>query len=366
MNSAAPTENSSLFRKVIVATVFMLTNILAWDIFNNPGDLASQEVLFGETTAVLTEWLSVLQLDDGGMKSGVGYVTKDGLWDETPPERYKDADIKILGFSDKNYLPIAKIWYTRMMLLGYTEHYVVAHDEQTYDSLNAEGYRVIPCIIKNPDYSHPIKGIWQQIMSARLHLTMDMLKNGTHLLITDIDNVFSRHVPLWGFLEEGYDVYHAFEMRYPMHIYRDYGFVICSGHQFLRSSPEAIAFMEVVMRHCRHAKCDDQVTYNNVFFTELNIRWDGMDNPDREGAIRVNTTHPENSNLLVESVTGRSPVTNHTVKIWDRDFAWRLAGAIPEFCPSMNNWLGMPTKLDDSLTGPGNKLYKKIVAFNVW
>mmetsp|Transcript_14893 Transcript_14893/g.27092 ORF Transcript_14893/g.27092 Transcript_14893/m.27092 type:complete len:259 (-) Transcript_14893:345-1121(-) len=236
----------------------------------------------------------------------------------------------------------------------------------SYNALSSDDFRVIPCFIKNPDYAHPVKGLWQQIMSARLHLTMDLLRNGTHLLITDVDNIFSRHVPLYGFLEEGYDVYHAYEMRYPTFIYDQFGFVICSGHQFLRSSPEAIRFMDVVMKSCSGKKCDDQVTYNKVFFRELNIKWDNIDNPNHAGALRVNTTHPENNNLLVESVTGRSLLTNHTVKIWDRDFAWRLAGAIPEYCPSMNNWLGMPTKLDDAMTGDGNKVYKKIAAFGIW
>lgn len=203
-------------------------------------------------------------------------------------------------------------------------------------------------------------------MSARLHLTMDLLRNGTHLLITDIDNIFARHVPLEGFLEEGYDVYHAYEMRYPVPLYTKFGFVICSGHQFLRSSPETLRFMDLVMTRCSGHKCDDQVTYNQVFFYDLDIIWDGMDSPDHAGALRINSTHVENTNLLVESVTGRSNVTNHTIKIWDRDFAWRLAGAIPEYCPSENNWLGMPTKLDDALTGQGNKVYKKIAAFDVW
>mmetsp|Transcript_52767 Transcript_52767/g.112106 ORF Transcript_52767/g.112106 Transcript_52767/m.112106 type:complete len:212 (+) Transcript_52767:934-1569(+) len=203
-------------------------------------------------------------------------------------------------------------------------------------------------------------------MSARLHLTIDILRNGTHILVTDIDNIFSRHVPLYGFLEEGYDVYHAYEMRYPTSIYAQSGYVICSGHQFLRSSPATLRFMELVIKRCRWGKCDDQVTYNRVFFYDLKIIWDNVDDPNHPGALRVNTTHPENSNLLVESVTGRSSVTNHTIKIWDRDFAWRLAGAIPEHCPSENNWLGMPTKLEDSLTGAGNKIFKKIAAFEVW
>jgi len=312
-----------------------------------------------------------------GMTSGVGLVTTDGLWGGDSDsitlmnERYKDEDIKILGFSDRNYLPIARVWYSRMTMLGYTEHHIVAHDEMTYNALHSENLRVIPCFIANPDYGHPVRGLWQQIMSARLHLTIDILRNGTHVLITDIDNIFSRHVPLVGFLEEGYDVYHAYEMRYPQSIYNEFGFVVCSGHQFLRSSPATLEFMKLVMKRCKGSKCDDQVTYNKVFFYDLDIEWDGLDvgvdSPnDVRGALRVNTTHAENTNLLVESVTGRSRVTNHTVKIWDRDFAWRLAGAIPEWCPSENNWLGMPTKLDDSLTGAGNKIHKKIAAFQVW
>lgn len=168
-------------------------------------------------------------------------------------------------------------------------------------------------------------------MSARLQLTRDMLQNGTHLLITDVDNVFSRYVPLYGFLEEGYDAYHAFEMRYPDHIFRNFGYVICSGHQFLRSSPRTLLFFDLIMKSCSRerrgaqGKCDDQVVYNNVLFYELDIRWDNIDNPNHEKALRINTTNPENHNLLVESVTGRSLVTNHTIKIWDRDFAWRVS-----------------------------------------
>ena len=71
------------------------------------------------------------------------------------------------------------------------------------------------------------------------------------------------------------------------------------------------------------------MTYNKVFFLDLDIQWDGMETPNNKHALRVNIAEGENSNLLVESVTGRSNVTGHTIKIWDRDFAWRLAGALP-------------------------------------
>mmetsp|Transcript_9978 Transcript_9978/g.18244 ORF Transcript_9978/g.18244 Transcript_9978/m.18244 type:complete len:390 (+) Transcript_9978:92-1261(+) len=362
---------SSLRRKLAVASLFSIFNILAW----NSSLLSSGSVtpVDFDFSSALGSSFELLMLQLGiGMTSGVGLVTSDGLWgdDSDMNERYKDEDIKILGFSDRNYLPIARVWYNRMTMLGYTEHHIVAHDEITYNALHSENLRVIPCFITNPDYGRPVKGLWQQIMAARLHLTMKILRNGTHVLITDVDNIFSRHVPLVGFLEEGYDVYHAYEMRYPTSIYNQFGFVVCSGHQFLRSSPATFEFMKLVLRRCSGSKCDDQVTYNKVFFYDLDIQWDldgGEDSPNNvRGALRVNTTHPENTKLLVESFTGRSRVTNHTVKIWDRDFAWRLAGAIPEWCPSENNWLGMPTKLNDSLTGHGNKIHKKIAAFQVW
>ncbi|KAL7537666.1 hypothetical protein ACHAXR_007992, partial [Thalassiosira sp. AJA248-18] len=358
MSSEASTGKTALLRKLAVASLFALTNILAWHASiggqSPQGDIA------------IATGLSFFQTSDQMLTSGVGLVTTDGMWEKNPDNKYKDEDIKILGFTDKSYVPIAKWWYQRLTLLGYTEHYIVAQDLVAYDNLKAENYRVLANIIKKPDYSQPIKGIWQQIMAHRLRFTSNLLLNGTHLLITDIDNVFSRHVPLYGFLEEGYDVFHAYEMQYPRHVFDEMGFVICSGFQFLRSSPATFRFFELIMKLCHWGKCDDQVTYNEVFYKDLNIKWDNMDTPNHAGALRVNSTHVENSNLLVESVTGRSQTTNHTIKIWDRDFAWRLAGGIPEYCPSINNWVGMPTKLPEELTGWGNKVHKKINAFDVW
>ena len=64
-------------------------------------------------------------------------------------------------------------------------------------------------------------------MSARLHLTQELLKNGTHLLITDVDNVFSRYVPLSGFLEEGYDVYHGETLVILGLYFFDYQLILC-------------------------------------------------------------------------------------------------------------------------------------------
>ncbi|KAL7536857.1 hypothetical protein ACHAXR_007438 [Thalassiosira sp. AJA248-18] len=374
MSSEASTGNASPLRKLAVASLFALANILAWH--SSTGGQSSQGDI------AIATGLSFFQTSEQMLTSGVGLVTTDGMWEKNPDNKFKDEDIKILGFTDKYYVPIAKWWYQRLTLLGYTEHYIVAHDQVAYDNLMKENHRVIPCIIKDPEYSQPVKGLWrlhnpyslmmfvpsrQQIMGHRLRLTSDLLKNGTHLLITDIDNVFSRHVPLYGFLEEGYDVFHAYEMAYPRHIFDEMGFVICSGHQFLRSSPATLRYFDLIMKRCPFGRCDDQVTYNEVLYYDLGVKWDNMDTPNHTEALRIKSTDGENNNILVESVTGRSEVTNHTIKIWDRDFAWRMAGAIPEYCPSINNWVGMPTKLPEELTGVGyGKVFYKIAGFDVW
>lgn len=63
--------------------------------------------------------------------SGVGLVTTDGQWgniDMTNSDE-RNVGIKILGFTDWKYLHVAKVWYKRLNQLGYTEHFLAAHDE---------------------------------------------------------------------------------------------------------------------------------------------------------------------------------------------------------------------------------------------
>ena len=211
-------------------------------------------------------------------------------------------------------------------------------------------------------YFISVMGLFKQIMALRVKFVRDMVKNGTHVLLTDIDNVFSRHIDPVGFVEEGYDVYHAYEMRYPTNLYRKHGFVFCSGHLFFRSSEATLRFLDMAVKRCGD-KCDDQVMYNGLFW-ELDIEWDGRDPPAHPEAIRVvsHTADKTNAGLLVESATGRSRLTNHTFKIWDRDFAWRLSGGLPELCPSKNNWVGMPSVNG----GQTDKIQLKLALFDLW
>ncbi len=111
--------------------------------------------------------------------------------------------------------------------------------------------------------------------------------------------------------------------------------------------------------------CDDQVRYNIALHYMLKMNW--TPNPNRANALRISSNNTENDGLLVESFTGVSDEINLKVKVWDRDFAWRLAGNIPDKCPSANNWVAMPTKADHLVDAKGsNKVWRKIHLFSVW
>lgn len=81
--------------------------------------------------------------------SGVGLVTTDGQWDDMDVATKHQHDIKILGFTNANYVPIAKVWYDRLTKFGHTEHYIVANEKKAYNDLISENYRVLPCFIEN-------------------------------------------------------------------------------------------------------------------------------------------------------------------------------------------------------------------------
>ena len=60
---------------------------------------------------------------------------------------------------------------------------------------------------------------------------------------------------------------------------------------------------------------------NHARALRINATGDDGSSPEKQ------TNKAENNDLLVESATGRSRVTNHTIKIWDRDFAWRVSNS---------------------------------------
>lgn len=259
-----------------------------------------------------------------------------------------DFHAKIVAFSDINFIPIAIKWYNRMTELGYNEHVIAALDVMVYEKLKQDNYRVDAAFIENPERRNFVKGFMAQLLHQRLRYVKEQLQRGIHLLLTDADNVFMKYVPIWNFYQEGYDVIHAYEITFPEFIYRQFGMVVCGGHEWLRASNATIRFMNMVLNQCNtlKSKCNDQIAFNQALFNHGQVEWDGGVNPHHADLPRLNWDNDKiNCGQLVKGLSGRSRVTNHTFKIWDRDFAWRLS-EVPLSCPK-DNWVAMPTKFSD-------------------
>jgi len=48
--------------------------------------------------------------------------------------------IKMVAFTNNKFIPLARMWHNQMTELGYTEHTIVATDQETFETLTREGY----------------------------------------------------------------------------------------------------------------------------------------------------------------------------------------------------------------------------------
>ena len=209
--------------------------------------------------------------------------------------------------------------------------------------------------------------LWKQLMMRRLQYTQQQIQQGISLLVTDIDNVFVRYLPLSQLWHEPYHVMHAYATAYPTPVFQKLGFVVCSGHQWLKASNETAAFLDIVLQVCRSdEKCDDQVAYNMALAGPARIEWHDNDKA---------TAHARFANqFLMHQRTGHCAATNHSVKIWSRDFAFRShlepSASVP--CPSAENWVAMPVtgSLHTTSTGMPRgvtaKVATKMATMDAW
>jgi hypothetical protein len=275
---------------------------------------------------------------------------------------------KIVAFCNYNYRSVAIKWYNRMTELGYNSHVIVATDQRMagflFNSQKLNAYDNMPfryqVLIHEPiphewmvsmtktKFDH---SVLELLMAVRWKFLQHQLEQGIHVLLTDVDNVFSRYIPLDEeknsvlFATDSndgiVDVWHAYATKYPRKVYSKLGFVVCSGMSWWRASPAAIRFAKIMHKSCG-SMCDDQRVLNNLLIddTVLNMTWFRTQEMMNSRISSVTTTDDRFLGLPTIGISGYSSVTGHRAKIWDRDFAFR--GPVhPEVCPP-DNWVSMP------------------------
>jgi hypothetical protein len=261
----------------------------------------------------------------------------------TKPQLYATTT-KILGFADAKYIDHALRWYQRLEKLGYSEHAIVAVDREAADYFQREKkpirFEVLPyppCISHDKD---PRK-YRRQLFARRWRYVYEQLSTH-HVLLTDVDNVFSRFVPMSAMEDSDVDAFHAYSTAYPVHVFENMGFTVCGGMGWLRSTQKVRQFVGSLLSKCKCLKtvdcncyCDDQVELNQLLWKgKHNVTWD-----------RPLGKPKSQDDWQWRSITGVSAKTRHRIKIWDRNFAYRAP--MPDSCPE-NNWVAMPLYVNRS------------------
>jgi Nucleotide-diphospho-sugar transferase len=285
------------------------------------------------------------------------------------------AKIKMIAISNHKYHEVAFAWYDRMQELGYTEHVIVATDNTTVAVLSgsaagdddksparrhrnyevwltpplSEEERKLPVQTQRRNEQHKMFG-W------RWHYILEQLRSGYSILLTDVDNIFVRYVPLQSFL--GYDVIHAYSTPWPEETFRKIGLNVCGGMVWLQATGPTILYVERIVETCG-VMCDDQILINRMLAFDLNVTWD-------EPVVRMRANHSQGkfTGLSYKERTGQSQVTGHTIKIWPMDFAYR-GPMFPDVCPGPKNWVAMPEDHGRGLTR--NTIHQhKLTFFATW
>jgi hypothetical protein len=278
------------------------------------------------------------------------YKNKNNATLKTKPVKLtnrSNTSTKILGFADGAYQEYALRWYHRLESLGYREQVIVAVDQKAADFFKAhhpdirwEELPYKPCVTWEQD----ARTYRRQLFGRRWKYVLDQLNQGHSVLLTDVDNVFFRYLPMKELEESKFDVFHAFSTAYPVYVFESMGFTVCGGMAWLRAHPRVIRFVGSLVNKCKCLKeedlckncyCDDQVALNEMLWKgKHKVTWD-----------RTIPKPASQKDFQWKSLTGISTTTKHRVKIWDRNFAFRAP--MPDNCPP-NNWVSMPLYVNRS------------------
>ena len=175
----------------------------------------------------------------------------------------------ILGFSDINYLPVAKMWYKRLSSLGYQNHFLMALDILTYNELIKYNYRC-------NKIADGIDGRFSDIWRRRLEVPLKYLKKGKNVFISDVDTYWNFYFSL-DQLSPKFDAFHAYATTWPRTVWKKWGFTLCGGIAGYRSNKKTMMLLQELLDECvkLQQKCDDQKLLNEKYAFSYNLNWIG-------------------------------------------------------------------------------------------
>ena len=236
------------------------------------------------------------------LRQGLSNASRPAL--PPPVAREGKGQNQIIAFSDFGYSGVALTWSKRMHALGYDEVVLMATDKDAFDRFKRAGHPV--------ELSLTSRGnLWR----TRLEVLQRKLEAGFSVLLTDVDNIFMRYVPLNRIGGEGWNAAFMEGSTFPPEVYKVQGFVLCAGMSWWSAaSPLALD----MVRRIRSAGacgadsvkyCNDQREINRLVLAD--------------GFVWTKDQHKQR--------LGSSAKTGMKIVVWGRDFAWR--GRLGSPCP---------------------------------
>lgn len=265
----------------------------------------------------------------------------------------KKGTTLIVAFCNFHFREVGVAFYKRMTQLGYENHLLVATDNAMTDFLEKSPLRMryqvwihepLPSEVLSRPKPKQDHAYLELLMAVRWKYLLQKLENGMHVVLTDVDNIFTRFVDVDQEIashETDVDVWHAYATKFPRKAFSKQGFCVCSGISWWRASPGGKK-MARVMRDTCGDMCDDQRELNNLLSSSpaLNMTWQWTEEVRQSRLTNKTTNDPRFLGLPTAELSGHSDVTGHKAKIWNRDFAFR-GPLLPDVCPS-TNWVSMP------------------------
>lgn len=277
----------------------------------------------------------------------------------------------IVAVCDHLYYEIGRLWYNQLTNLGYASHMLLAPSQQAAHLFRDSDFRhdVMDMFPPNqtrwPCELRKLKIGKQQyrrkLFAMRWDYVLQRLKGGRHVLLSDVDNIFSRHLPMSVMEESEYDVYHAYVHDFPHNVIQTLGgFSMCGCLTWVRASTAGIRFVESLLQSCMVNRtvgcgplCDDQMEMGSLyaFHSFRNANWNVPD------GLNVSFWKP--------SISGIVHVTGHKFTFWDVNTVYRgnIAG-MEGRCPHQN-WVAMPSNSMTPGRG-GNFLEERLRRFEQW
>ena len=119
------------------------------------------------------------------------------------------------------------------------------------------------------------------------------------------------------------DIFHAYATKVPLGAFKKQRFAVCSGMSWWRGGSPGSVHMAQIMHEKCGIMCDDQKVLNQLLIDRkaVGMTWEW---PDHVLSSRlVDLVDKRYDGLLTRGMIGRSNVTQHVAKLWDRDFAFR-------------------------------------------